>query len=184
MNLKRILIAIAGLSLAAILIAQTSQSSSSQSSKSGNGQASSSSSSHASSSSSSSKNSGANSSAFKNAFGSSRNGSSSSNRSGNSMSDSDRDSMASVSHAIMFMVDSSKRNSEQVHQQAHQGHMKYMADMQAKGKVVLQGPWRDVPGAMAIVAAESDDEALAIAKNDPAVKAGVLKFEVRAWIVQ
>jgi uncharacterized protein len=175
MNLKTTVIAIAGLSLAAVVFAQTSQSSSTQSSRGGNAQTSTSSSSSAYSS--SSKSASANSSSSKNAGGGS-NSSGSGNGSGSGFG-----LNAKPTHAILYTLDSSVANSNDAKDKAFAQHSKYLGEQQGKGKVVLYGPWRDLPGSMAVIVAQSDAEANEIAKNDPAVKSGALTFEVRAWLV-
>lgn len=175
MNLRSVLITVAALSCAAVLFAQTSQSSSSQStSRNGGSQASSSSSSRASSSSSGSKSSNAFATGSRNAGGSARAGGSGS---GFSIG-------GKPTHAILYTLDSSVASNNDAKQKAFADHMKYLGEQQGKGKVVLFGPWRDLPGSMAIVIATSDEEANEIARNDPAVRSGSLTFEVRAWLVQ
>src|SRR5436190_17664214 len=150
MNLKKLSIALIGGALAAVLIAQTSQSNSNTSSKNGSAQASASSSS--SSNSSGSKSGFASGSGSRNAFGFG--------------SGSAQGSMANVTHAIMYTLDTSVNRTESANQQLQENHNKYFADLKTKGKVVLYGPWRDMSGAMTIVSAESDDEATDIARND------------------
>lgn len=176
MKTKTVLFAIVGLSMAAVLYAQTSQSNqnSQQTSQSGTGRASASSSSSSSASSSGSKSSSAFASGSKNANSSSRGGGSGSG-SGVSFS-------GKPTHAILYSLDRNVDSAEEK-QQAFALHLKYMGDQQGKGKVVLFGLWRDLPGSMAILVANSDEEANEIAKNDPAVKAGSLTYEVRAWTV-
>lgn len=158
MNRIRVLIAIVGLSMAAFLVAQTSSTSSSTS-RSGGGQATATSSSSGFARGTGSKSSGASSGGSSFGF------------------------QGKPTHAIFLSPDRESR-SDIANNQALQQEAKYMSDQQAKGKVLLFGPWRDQPGSMAIVLAQSDAEAEQIAKNDPAVRSGNMSYEVRAWSVR
>jgi uncharacterized protein YciI len=167
MKLKSVVLTVIGLSLAAVIFAQTSQNSSSQSSsKSGNGQSGSSASGHSYSNGSASSNSSKNGSA---------NGSGGGSGSGFGFN-------GKPTHAIMFSLESNEMSAAD-RQKAFDQHTKYLSDQQTKGKVLLFGPWRDLPGSMAIVLGPTDEDATNIARNDPAVKSGNLTFEVRAWNV-
>jgi len=166
MNAKRWLIAAGSLLLAAFVVAQTTQSSTSQS-RSGNGQSSASASSSASSSGNRSASSSSNGGRSVNGFGL---------NSGSGLALSGK-----PTHAILYALGNvASPDARQVVFETHSG---YLDNLQKKGKVLLYGPWRDLPGSMAIVMANSDEEALALAKNDPAVRNGSLTFEVRAWNV-
>lgn len=174
MNLKTTLIAIAGLSLVTVLVAQTGQSSQSTStSKSGNGSSSSSGQSWSSSSSSGSKNVSG---------GTSVNGRNGGNGSGNG-GGSGFGLNGKPTHAIMFNLEGSTGSADS-NQRSIEQHTKYLGEQQGKGKVLIHGPWRDQPGSMAIIMAQSDSEANEIARNDPAVRSGAMTYEVRAWLVQ
>jgi uncharacterized protein YciI len=178
MKLKSSLIAIAGLALVAVLVAQTGQTSQSTSqSQSGNGTSSGSASSSGRAWSTGSASGGKNVSG-----GTSVNGRGNGNGSG-SGSGSGFGLNAKPTHAIMYTLESSVESADDK-QRAFQQHTKYLGEQQGKGKVLIHGPWRDLPGSMAIIVAQSDNEANEIAKNDPAVKSGALTFEVRAWLVQ
>ena len=171
MNVKSFLIGAVALSLAAVVYAQTSQTSQSTSqSKSGNGQATSSYSARSSANGWSSSSGSRNSHAGGTHFGAGSGNGSSVGIHGK------------PTHAIFYTLNSGNSNDAN-DQMVFDQHTKYMSDHQTKGKVLLFGPWRDLPGSMAIVLAKSDEEANEIAKNDPAVKSGALTFEVRAWNV-
>ncbi len=168
MKFKTVVLATIGISLAGLLVAQTSQNNSSQSnSKSGNSQASSSSSSRSSASSSGSK------SSFSSARGSH---SGSGSAFGNSFS-------GKPTHAILYTLNADAASDANVRLRVINAQNKYLGDLQAKGKVIFCGPWRDLPGSMAIVIAQSDEEATQIAQNDPSVQSENQTFEVRAWQV-
>lgn len=171
MKFKSFLIAGSALLLAAVLYAQTSQTSQSTSqSKSGNGHA-------TSSASGSSRASGWSSSSG------SRSGHASGGHFGHGSGNGSSFGInGKPTHAILYTLESGSAERD-TSGKAFEDHTKYLGDQQAKGKVLLFGPWRDLPGSMAIVIAKSDEEANEIAKNDPTVKSGALTFEVRAWSV-
>ncbi len=175
MKVKSFLIGAVALSLAAVVYAQTSQTSQSSSqSQSGNGRTS------VWGSASSSSSGSASAGGFRNgSAGGSHSGSGggSANGSGSGFGINGK-----PTHAILYTLESSSPESD-ASGVAFDQHTKHLSDQQAKGKVLLFGPWRDLPGSMAIVVAKSDEEANEIAKNDPAVKSGALTFEVRAWSV-
>jgi|GEM_PF-5260581 len=158
MNRNRWALVSATLLLAGLVVAQTTTQTRQQTSQSGTGHATASSSASASSNGSRSAN-----------------GSGSGSGSGFSLN-------GKPTHAIMYSL-SGQAASAQARQQTFDVHSRYLGDQQKKGKVLLFGPWRDLPGSMAIVVANSDDEANAIARNDPAVQSGNLNYEVRAWNV-
>lgn len=62
-------------------------------------------------------------------------------------------------------------------------HVQYMADFQATGSMVIGGPFLDDSGGMMVLRAENQDEAEAIANADPSVKNGLLKVQVKPWMV-
>jgi uncharacterized protein YciI len=72
--------------------------------------------------------------------------------------------------------------SEQGYSRVKPARVKYFSKLQADGKLLYFGPWRDVPGEMAILVA-TDQEADRFANDDPAVTAGLLKTETQGWTV-
>ena len=60
-------------------------------------------------------------------------------------------------------------------------HIGYMKGFYDKGLIVMGGPFLDGSGGMMIMRAASLEEATKLANEDPAVKAGLLRVEVRAW---
>lgn len=175
MKVKSFLIAAAALSLAAVLYAQTSQTSQSSSqSQTGNGRT-------------SVWGSGSSSASGSASAGGFRNGSASGSHSGfgNGSANGSGSGFGingKPTHVIFYTLQHVKPESATA-ERAFDLHTKHLSDQQAKGKVLLFGPWRDLPGSMAIVVVKSDEEANEIAKTDPAVKSGGLTFEVRAWSV-
>jgi uncharacterized protein YciI len=64
-----------------------------------------------------------------------------------------------------------------------QEHGEYMQKLLDTGKLELGGPFSDSSGGMAIVLVDSEDEASAIMKADPAIKKGIFTAKVRPWYI-
>ena len=64
-------------------------------------------------------------------------------------------------------------------------HMGYWGELTNKGKSVVYGPVFDPEGVygMAVIEVEADDEAQAIATNDPAVTDGVCTYQLIPMMV-
>ncbi len=65
-------------------------------------------------------------------------------------------------------------------QMAHLGNIKKMA---SEGKLLLAGPFK-TGGGLFILNVNSEEEAEALMKEDPAVKKGIFKFEIRTWYTE
>jgi len=63
---------------------------------------------------------------------------------------------------------------------AHGAHLKRL---EAKGQLVLCGPFADQTGGMTIIRAGSLAEAEAVAVADPLVASGMEVYEVRPWLL-
>jgi len=61
-------------------------------------------------------------------------------------------------------------------------HVEYLRMLDKKCQLVMCGPFLDYSGLIIIVCAESIDEAELIAKNEPFVKKGIKKYEIRTMI--
>ena len=59
-------------------------------------------------------------------------------------------------------------------------HRKYLVNS-LEGKIVAIGPFTDNTGGLVIVEAETIDEIVEVAKNDPAVVSNTLSYEVHPW---
>ncbi|PIS46533.1 MAG: hypothetical protein COT17_08110 [Elusimicrobia bacterium CG08_land_8_20_14_0_20_51_18] len=60
-------------------------------------------------------------------------------------------------------------------------HVENLKKLDAEGKLVLCGPFKDFAGGMLIVKAASPEEARAIAESDPFVGEGFESYELREW---
>jgi uncharacterized protein len=62
------------------------------------------------------------------------------------------------------------------------GHGAYLDTLQARGLVVMGGPFLDNSGGMLILSTATADEARGLGEADPAVKAGLMRVTVRPWL--
>ncbi|MEL6820150.1 MAG: YciI family protein [Calditrichota bacterium] len=62
-------------------------------------------------------------------------------------------------------------------------YVNYMATFMGDKTLVLGGPFLDNSGGMMVCKAANMEEAQKIGSEDPAVKAGLLNVEVKAWMV-
>jgi len=64
-------------------------------------------------------------------------------------------------------------------------HVAHYAELLTQGKLVMGGPFLDARsgGMMIAELGVSESELRAFAAEDPAVRSGLLTFEVRAWLV-
>lgn len=61
------------------------------------------------------------------------------------------------------------------------GHVAYLRELEARGKLVMCGPFADYPGGMVIIEAENMEEARVLAEMDPFIKSGTENYELRTW---
>lgn len=62
-------------------------------------------------------------------------------------------------------------------------HSEYVEKLAEEKKLLVGGPFSDLTGAILIIQAASESEAKEIAHNDPLVKQGVVRAEIRGWHV-
>jgi uncharacterized protein len=61
-------------------------------------------------------------------------------------------------------------------------HRAYAQGLRDQGKLVIAGPFRDGAGALMVYEAESQQDAEALAANDPFFKGGIwTKYEIHPW---
>ena len=61
-------------------------------------------------------------------------------------------------------------------------HREYLADIHAKGNLVISGPFTEGGGALIVLQADSKEQVAALMDADPFVKEGVFKsWVVRPW---
>lgn len=79
--------------------------------------------------------------------------------------------------AILHMLDA-KRNLE-----VRPRHIEYLDALDLKGKVFARGPFGDGSGGLVIYQADSYEEALQMAENDPHVIEQSRRLELKEWII-
>lgn len=62
-------------------------------------------------------------------------------------------------------------------------HVQYMRNLLQQGLIVMGGPFLDDSGGMMIARSPDLEEARRVASQDPAVKNGLLRVQVRPWMV-
>jgi hypothetical protein len=70
-----------------------------------------------------------------------------------------------------------------VEEQPLDEHFAYMAQLEARGILVLGGGFLDGAGAMGVFKTETIDDARILAEEDPSVKAGIVTTEIHPWFV-
>ncbi len=60
-------------------------------------------------------------------------------------------------------------------------HTRYMKGLEEQGKVIMAGGFMDGTGGMDIIECDPLDEAVEISKNDPLVKANLIRQDIKAW---
>ncbi|MCA9667037.1 MAG: hypothetical protein KC503_15665 [Myxococcales bacterium] len=63
----------------------------------------------------------------------------------------------------------------------HQLRLEYLDDLARRHVLVAAGPFDDQEGAMMLVRARGMEDAVAIARADPLIEAGLERYEVRGW---
>lgn len=89
-------------------------------------------------------------------------------------------SLPKPTHALFYRIVGEDGS---VSERVMQAHNEYLVSLARAGRVILSGPWRDEPGEMTLVQVRTDEQADEIIANDPAVKAGAMTGERKAWRV-
>jgi uncharacterized protein len=61
------------------------------------------------------------------------------------------------------------------------GHLEFLENMLAAGRIVLRGRFTDGSGGLTIFTAETLEEAREIAERDPYVSSGARRLELHEW---
>ena len=62
-------------------------------------------------------------------------------------------------------------------------HLAYLGELKAAGHLLLSGPATDKTGGFLLLHAESFEAAQAIVENDPFIKRGLDRYEIRKWLI-
>jgi len=79
--------------------------------------------------------------------------------------------------AILHMLDLEKNK------EVRPRHIEYLDKLDKQGKVFARGPFGDASGGLVVYIADTFDEALFLAENDPHVVNGVRRLELKEWQV-
>jgi uncharacterized protein YciI len=60
-------------------------------------------------------------------------------------------------------------------------HVEYLEELEEEGKVFARGPFGDDSGGLVVYVADSYEEALTLAENDPHVINKVRRLELKEW---
>ena len=60
-------------------------------------------------------------------------------------------------------------------------HVEHLKQLEKNDQLVLCGPFKDYPGGMVIIIAESYAEAKSIAESDPLITEEFITYELRTW---
>lgn len=71
----------------------------------------------------------------------------------------------------------------ELNQKIRPDHLRYLDTLYKEGKIVLAGPFNDKTGGMVIYKADTEDDALRLASNDPAVTSGARTVEIKEWTI-
>ncbi|WP_050181782.1 YciI family protein [Domibacillus robiginosus] len=78
--------------------------------------------------------------------------------------------------ALLHMIDPEKNK------EVRPLHLDYLAELEKENKVFAKGPFADGSGGMVVYVADTYEEALQLAENDPAVTHQVRRLELKEWI--
>ncbi|TYS15395.1 hypothetical protein FZC78_15440 [Rossellomorea vietnamensis] len=60
-------------------------------------------------------------------------------------------------------------------------HAVYVQEQYNKGNIILAGPFEDLTGGAIVIDVENEDDLLKFIENDPTVKNGIFKYELKRW---
>lgn len=79
--------------------------------------------------------------------------------------------------AILHMLDKEKNL------EVRPRHIEYLDNLDQEGKIFARGPFSDDSGGLVVYKADSYEEALLLAENDPHVILGSRRLELKEWKV-
>lgn len=62
-------------------------------------------------------------------------------------------------------------------------HIKYLEELEKQGKIFARGPFSDQSGGLVVYIADTFEEALSLAENDPHVVQKVRRLELKEWVI-
>ncbi|MBZ5753405.1 YciI family protein [Metabacillus rhizolycopersici] len=79
--------------------------------------------------------------------------------------------------AILHMIDAEKNK------EVRPRHIEYLDELDEKGKIFARGPFADGSGGLVVYIADTFEEALSLAENDPHVIHRVRRLELKEWTI-
>lgn len=79
--------------------------------------------------------------------------------------------------AFLHMLDLERNN------EVRPRHIEYLDELNKQGKVFARGPFGDASGGLVVYIADTFEEALSLAENDPHVVEKVRRLELKEWQV-
>jgi uncharacterized protein YciI len=89
-----------------------------------------------------------------------------------------------ITHLVIYQPGPGWLAGKSVLEQPLKEHGKYMLSLYMKGSMKLAGPLTDNAGGAVLLAVANESEAKALVTDDPAVKSGVLVYEMHPWKLQ
>ncbi|HZH61817.1 MAG TPA: YciI family protein [Metabacillus sp.] len=79
--------------------------------------------------------------------------------------------------AFLHMIDIEKNN------KVRPLHINYLEELEKQGKIFARGPFSDESGGLVVYIADTFEEALTLAENDPHVVQNVRRLELKEWVI-
>ncbi|PMC34281.1 hypothetical protein CJ195_23630 [Bacillus sp. UMB0899] len=79
--------------------------------------------------------------------------------------------------AFLHMIDIEKNN------EVRPLHINYLEELDKQGKIFARGPFSDQSGGLVVYIADSFEEAMSLAENDPHVVQKVRRLELKEWVI-
>ena len=79
--------------------------------------------------------------------------------------------------AFLHMINIEKNN------EVRPLHINYLEELDKQGKIFARGPFSDQSGGLVVYIADSFEEALTLAENDPHVVQKVRRLELKEWVI-
>jgi uncharacterized protein YciI len=89
-----------------------------------------------------------------------------------------------ILYSITFSPSENYDLTKSVYQQDLLEHGHYLQRLLEEGKLLLAGPFTNHAGGQVILYADSQEEALSIVKNDPAVVNKIFSYEMNVWHIR
>ncbi len=82
---------------------------------------------------------------------------------------------------MKFVIIKTAAGDREAHQRTMKVHLDYLDGLRRRGVLSLAGTYEDRTGGLVFVEAAGMEEAVAIAREDPQVKSGVHRYQVKVW---